>query len=366
VEIPLPQQILANRRRVVESFGLPWYKQVAFGVWSRPAMFDAATRAGAALTAPLRRRDGLLRLPLPPAWAWRTAPALAPRPARDLSLGRTFEPFSHGPWTTSGARGLTVAYFLQCVADRFAPEQVDAALAVLRACGARVVVPNGQHCCGLPGIDAGHQPTAVDLARQTIQTLESVAADYIVTGAASCAIAMLHDYPRVLRDEPEWVSRAEQLAARTLDLLSFLDRVADPPGLPPRAEGPVVTYHSFCQSTNVLGILPLGPRLLERAGVRLQPLAEMDVCCGFGGGASIDHPEVSRGIALRKLDNVRETRASVLCTDNPGARAPRRLNQTVLVRRATSVKSAINSGRSSSRSVAARGMPVCSSQPMVR
>jgi Fe-S oxidoreductase len=27
---------------------------------------------------------------------------------------------------------------------------------------------------------------------------------------------------------------------------------------------------------------------------------------------------VSRGIALRKLDNVRETGAAVLCTDNPG------------------------------------------------
>ena len=318
VEIPLPRQILDNRRRVVETFGLPWYKRLAFGVWSRPAAFDAATRAGAALLAPVRGRDGLLRIPLPEAWAWRSAPALAARPARDRSLGRTFEPFVGGPWTRSNARGLTVAYFLQCVADRFAPLQVDAAIAVLRACGARVAVPTGQHCCGLPGIDAGHQPTAVALAKQTIATLETVRADYIVTGAASCAIAMLHDYPRVLRDQPDWVARAERVAARTLDLLSFLDRVADPPGLPPRADGPLVTYHSFCQSTNVLGILPLGPRLLERAGVRLEPLAEMDVCCGFGGGASIDHPEVSRGIALRKLDNVRETGASVLCTDNPG------------------------------------------------
>ena len=44
----------------------------------------------------------------------------------------------------------------------------------------------------------------------------------------------------------------------------------------------------------------------------------MEVCCGFGGGASIDHPEVSRGIVRRKLDNVTSTGASVLCTDNPG------------------------------------------------
>ena len=79
-----------------------------------------------------------------------------------------------------------------------------------------------------------------------------------------------------------------------------------------------MTYHSFCQSTNVLGIGEVGPRLLRRAGVEVADLPEMDVCCGFGGSASVDHPEVSRGIVTRKLDNVRSTGASVLCTDNPG------------------------------------------------
>jgi Fe-S oxidoreductase len=80
----------------------------------------------------------------------------------------------------------------------------------------------------------------------------------------------------------------------------------------------VVTYHSFCQSTNVLGIGQLGPLLLERAGVRHVELPEWDVCCGFGGGASVDHPSVSRGIVSRKLSCVMSTRASVLVTDNPG------------------------------------------------
>jgi len=111
--------------------------------------------------------------------------------------------------------------------------------------------------------------------------------------------------------------RAERLAARTLDLLTFVDRVADPPQLS-GSSGPSVTYHGFCQSTNVLGIGALGPRLLQRAGVQLVDLPEMEVCCGFGGGASIDHPEVSRGIVARKLDNVTSTGATVVCTDNPG------------------------------------------------
>jgi len=47
-------------------------------------------------------------------------------------------------------------------------------------------------------------------------------------------------------------------------------------------------------------------------------LAEREVCCGFGGSTSIDHPELAQRIAERKLDNVRATGASVLATDNPG------------------------------------------------
>ena len=100
-------------------------------------------------------------------------------------------------------------------------------------------------------------------------------------------------------------------------MLTFVDRVADPPSLAAGSGAPV-TYHSFCQSTNVLGIEAVGPRLLQRAGVQVLDLPEMEVCCGFGGGASIDHPEVSRGIVARKLDNVRTTGAAVLCSDNPG------------------------------------------------
>ena len=317
VGIPLPQQILRVRAQVVAANGLPLAKRVAFAVWSRPRAFDAVMRAASVLQTPLRR-GASLRLPLPPAFRWRSVPALAPRPARDTFLGRTFEPRDGGPWAVSKARGLTVAYFLQCISDRFAPEQAAAAIQLLRACGARVVVPAGQHCCGLPPFDAGDLPTARRMAKHTIQALEAVRADWIVSAGASCAIAIAHDYAELLAGEPEWQARALRIASHTLDLLSFLDRVADPPGLPVAAEAPTVTVHSFCQTTNVMGSGDAGGRLLERAGIPVRELAERGVCCGFGGSTSIDHPALAREIAERKLENVRATGAAVLVTDNPG------------------------------------------------
>jgi len=317
-EIPLPRQILDVRARVVVARGLSAPKRLVFGVFQRPRVFDFGARLGAVVQRPLVRKRRFVGVPLPRRWAWRSIPALARRPARDALFGRIFEPEAAGPWANSGARGKTVAYFIQCVTDRFAPEQAIAAVQLLQACGARVVVPSGQHCCGLPQLDSGDRPGASKLAKRTIQELEGVRADYVVTAAASCAIAVLHDYAHLLKQEPEWAERARRLAVRTMDLLSFVDRVASPPPLAPLEGAPLATYHSFCQSTNVLGIGDLGARLLRLAGLPVADLPEGAVCCGFGGATSIDYPEVGRGIVERKLGNVRASGARVLCSDNPG------------------------------------------------
>jgi L-lactate dehydrogenase complex protein LldF len=300
VSIPLPRLILDVRRRIAESVGLPPVKRLALRVWAHPRLFGAVMAAARWLLRPFAHGKQL-RVPLPTPLRWRTLPALAARPARATLLGREFLPDEHGPLAASGARGLTVAYFLQCLTDRFAPEQAVAAVQVLRACGARVIVPADQHCCGLPALDAGDRRSALAMAKQTIAAFERVPSDWIVSAAASCAVALIHDYADLLRGEPGWRERAETLASRTLDLVSFLERVAKvPPGALARAQGRErYTYHSFCHSTNVLGIAESGPRLLrDVCGLELRELPEGEVCCGFGGTTSMDHPEVARAIAV--------------------------------------------------------------------
>jgi L-lactate dehydrogenase complex protein LldF len=319
VGIPLPRQILDLRARLMEERGLPWLKRLGLAVWTRPTLLRGGLNLAERLLRPWRR-GRQLALPLPPDWRWRLPPALAPRTASQTLAGRDLAGDRSGPLAASAARGLTVAYFIQCISDRFAPEQAEAAVRVLRACGARVVVPAGQHCCGLPAIDAGDRSSARELAQHTIETLEAVRADWIVSAAASCAIALQDDLPRLFRDQPAWRARAEALAARTVDLATFLVKVAQlPAGALTRADWEATTYHGFCQSTNVLGLGEQVPTLLrEVCGLASRPLLEGEVCCGFGGSTSLEHPRVAREIVNRKLDNVAQTGARLLVTDNPG------------------------------------------------
>src|SRR5205085_283520 len=79
-----------------------------------------------------------------------------------------------------------------------------------------------------------------------------------------------------------------------------------------------VTYHPFCQSLNVLGLEAEPRALLEGAlGLDLRALPEANVCCGFGGSMSFEHPVVAREIVARKLANVAAT----------GARTERMMDQ---------------------------------------
>lgn len=320
VEIPLPRQILDVRAKTVDWGGLPWYKEAAYRVWSKPELFDAAARAGAYLQAPLSNGGLMSRVPLPESLAWRTPPALATRPARDRLKGRTPRPALDGPLAHSAARGMRVAYFIQCVTDRFLPEMAEATVRVIEACGASVIVPEKQHCCGLPAYDGGDKASAMVMAKQTIRMLERVEADYVVTGAASCVAMIVHDYPHLFQDQPEWMERAGRVAARVVDLTTFLDRVARlEKGALDAGEFHPVTYHNFCQSHNVLGIKEEPLRLISDVlGLELRHMQGAAECCGFGGSFSVDHPQVSRHIVEQKLANIDATGAPLVITDNPG------------------------------------------------
>jgi Fe-S oxidoreductase len=146
--------------------------------------------------------------------------------------------------------------------------------------------------------------------------------DYIITGGASCAIAMLHDYDRLFSGEPGWQARAKALSERVLDFTTFMDGVV---GLRPGAlayrHSPFapVTYHNFCQSANVLGLHDAPRRLItEVMALEFREMEESSVCCGFGGSTSVTRPEVAEHILERKLENVLRTGARTVVTDNPG------------------------------------------------
>ena len=321
VAIPLPTQILDVRRRVVEEQGLPLWKRATLRAWSSRRTVAAGTRVASVLSAPLRwgvlsaplRRGEVTPLPVgTKRTRWRTLPAIPLRPARARRAGES------APIAVTGVSGRRVLLFLQCLTDRLLPDVAEATAALLRAAGAEVVIRKEQHCCGLPAYDGGDWATARRMARQTIEAMDGV--DDIVTPAPSCVVAMTEGYAQLFALDEVWAARAKGLSGRVHDLVAYLGAPARlPDGALAAGDRSAVTVHRFCQSSNVLGAGGAVEELITRlCDVEVIPLAEAEVCCGFGGFASVELPEVSAGILDRKLDCVRETGAATLVTSNPG------------------------------------------------
>ncbi|MDE2893704.1 MAG: LUD domain-containing protein [Chloroflexota bacterium] len=319
VDIPLPKQILEIRHRSHESGHAPLWEQIALRLWARPRLFHhlmgvAAAGSGLARLVGLVRGDHL-RAPLPKRLRWRAIPALPLRSGRTLIKSRA----PQSTLSDSPAAGQTVDLFAQCLADRLMPSAVDSAARLIEAGGAAVNVPESQHCCGLPAFDAGDWDMARRMAEHTIEALEDGERE-IVTPAPSCVISMQDHWPRLFADDGEWRARAAGVSDRVHDLADWLEG----PGRLPDAclrngDGTSWTAHRFCQASNRNDAGARIDKLVERlTGETARPLAEPDVCCGFGGLTSLAAPEVGAGILERKLACVAESGCDTLITNNPG------------------------------------------------
>ncbi len=339
VEIPLPSLILDVRTRVVEKKGLPWIKKVIFGTLARPRLFGLIARLGSLGQFPLTRGGRYIRarnfgplskLPIMGYMAelarWRSLPAFANRPLRDRVKTQLAATENKPDKPTA-----TVCYFAGCMTDRLYPEMGEAVIKVLQAAGMRVVFPQAQNCCGLPALNSGDRRDALSMARQTIVTLERSLkqhdADYIVCASTSCVVTIIQDYLRLFEDTQQygWLRRTQKLAQKVMDFTSFADKVLFDGGkvLPLRqrknAPQDVVTYHDSCQSLNCLGLRTEARRIIQDVlGLELREMPQSDVCCGFGGSSSIEHPVVAERLLNNKLHNAESTGATILVADNPG------------------------------------------------
>src|SRR5258707_1147991 len=113
-----------------------------------------------------------------------------------------------------------VALLVTCLVDLFRPSVGFAAVALLEAAGCTVEVPRAQTCCGQPAYNSGDRADAKAVARQVIAAFAGY--DYVVAPSGSCAGMLRVHYPGLFADDPAMLPQAQELAARTWELVAFL------------------------------------------------------------------------------------------------------------------------------------------------
>ena len=198
-----------------------------------------------------------------------------------------------------------VGLFVTCLVDLLRPSIGFAAIRLLEEAGCQVEVPRTQTCCGQPAYNAGDRGAARDLARGILDAFGGF--DYVVAPSGSCSGMLKHHLPHLFDDDPNLRARADALAAKTFELVSFLTDVLGMAQPRARYGGGPVTYHDSCSGLRELGIKQQPRRLLGAMGVEIVEMADPETCCGFGGTFCIKYPDIS----LRMLsDKIRDCRAT--------------------------------------------------------
>ncbi len=210
---------------------------------------------------------------------------------------------------------MNVGLFVTCLVDLMRPSVGFAAARLLEEAGCAVHVPS-QTCCGQPAYNSGDRATTRDIAEATIIAFEGF--DYVVAPSGSCAGMIRKHYPELFQGDPNWAHRAQKLADKTHELMSFLVDVLGVSKVSATYDG-TVTYHDSCSGLRELNVKSQPRKLLKTvAGLTLVEMPENDVCCGFGGTFAVKYGEISNAIVTKKTENIAGSSASMLLAGDLG------------------------------------------------
>jgi glycolate oxidase iron-sulfur subunit len=219
----------------------------------------------------------------------------------------------------AGPKKLTIGFFGGCIGSVMFDEVNRKAVELLAACGAEVIAPPQQVCCGAIHQHSGVHAPAMEFARRNIDIFfpeSGPIVDFIATNIAGCG-AMLREYDLLLRDDYKYAARAKQFASLVRDISEVLVML----GLP-EMKYPVnarATYHDACHLAHAQKVTAAPRQLLAQVpGLKMVPLPDCDMCCGAAGTYNLTQPEMSFKLAERKLKNVESTGASICITGNVG------------------------------------------------
>jgi FAD/FMN-containing dehydrogenase/Fe-S oxidoreductase len=200
--------------------------------------------------------------------------------------------------------GAPVVLFLDTYTETMCPEVGQAAVKVLEASGCRVLLAEGQGCCGRPMISKGLLGRARQMAGRNLRALapHAAAGTAIVGLEPSCLLTLRDEYLEFFPDD----KRARQVADASMLIEEFLVR-RDANGARPLdqvrhwAPNPgVCALHGHCYTKALVGTQPTR-EMLEASGWSAK---EIDAgCCGMAGafGYEAEHVELSMQIAEQRL-----------------------------------------------------------------
>ena len=217
-------------------------------------------------------------------------------------------PQDAGAWPTR-EHARKVLMLAGCVQPAMMPNINTATARVLDAVGIQTVIASKAGCCGAVKFHLNDQAGGMAEMRANIDAwwplVDAGGVEAIVMNASGCGVTV-KEYGHILKDDPQYATKAKCISSLTRDLSELLPAVL--PELAAKLQGRVnqpdtlYAYHPPCT-------LQHGQKLRGGVEVHLNQLGfklrtarnDAHLCCGSAGTYSVLNPDLSYQLRDRKL-----------------------------------------------------------------
>lgn len=208
---------------------------------------------------------------------------------------------------------------LEGCAQRVVTPETNAATArILNRIGIELVSAPKAGCCGAVSLHLLAIAESLDFIRQNIDAwwphIEQGAEAIIIT-ASGCGTTV-KDYGYLLKDDPGYAVKAQQVAALAKDISEVLqaENIAD---LQLNCTKKIA-FHSPCTLQHGQQLNGVVESILTQAGFTLTEVTDPHLCCGSAGTYSILQSKLSQQLLNNKLNALKQGQPDVIATANIG------------------------------------------------
>jgi heterodisulfide reductase subunit D len=205
-------------------------------------------------------------------------------------------------------------YFIGCTSNYRQKELRDATIRFLKKANINFTLVD-EHCCCSPLLRTGQKKSVKDFMNYNINLINRTGAKKVITSCAGC-------YRTIKKD---WVKLGADFGFEVYHTVELIKKLLDEERISINSEfQKTVTYHDPCHLGRHMGMYEI-PREVYKAipGINLVEMRrtrENAWCCGAGGGVKIGYPEWSVEVSKERLEEAKETGASIISSICPFCR----------------------------------------------
>jgi len=205
-------------------------------------------------------------------------------------------------------------YYIGCTSNYRQKDLRDATLRFLKKAGIDFTLID-EHCCCSPIMRTGQILPVKDYINYNIAQIKNTGASKIITSCAGC-------YRTLKKD---WEKYGAELGFEVYHTVELVKQLLDEEKIQINSEfNKTVTYHDPCHIGRHMGVYEPPREVLNKIPgikfVEMKRNKENAWCCGAGGGVKIGNPEWSDEISKERLEEAKETGATVISSICPFCR----------------------------------------------